>query len=59
MTPADEARILRRVGAAIRGAYSPGYYGMGGPQDGDDEPPSFDAKAAATDLERAAEELEK
>jgi hypothetical protein len=53
-----EARILRRVASILRGNYSPGYRGYGGPQDGDDIPASFDAPDAARDLERAADELE-
>jgi len=53
-----EARILRRVAAILRGNYSSGFRGMGGPQDGDDIPASFDAPDAARDLERAADELE-
>jgi len=53
-----EARILRRVAEALRAGYTPGYYGHGGPQDGDDEPPSFDVKKAATYLELEADTLE-
>lgn len=53
-----EARILRRVAEALRSAYTPGYYGHGGPQDGDDEPPSFNARNAAAELEQAAEGLD-
>lgn len=47
---AMERRILKRVADALRGAYSPGYHGKGGPQDGDDEPPSFDARWAADQI---------
>lgn len=53
-----EARVLRRVAAALRAAYDKGYYGMGGPQDGDDIPPSFDAPKAARELEDEADKLE-
>ena len=31
------ARILRHMAEALRAGYTPGYYGHGGPQDGDDE----------------------
>lgn len=54
---AMESRILRAVGEAILGAYTPGFYGRGGPQDGDDEPPSFDAKRAAQTLVAEADKL--
>jgi hypothetical protein len=54
-----EARILRRVAAILCGHYSEGYYGNGGPQDGDNILPSFDAPGAARELLRAADELEK
>ena len=57
-TRALEARVLRRVAEAILQGYRPGYYGHGGPQDGDDEPPSFEAKDVVRDLERAADELD-
>lgn len=54
-----EARVLRRVAEALRNAYTPGYYGMGGPQDDDDdEPPSFNAGSAATELEQTAAVLD-
>lgn len=54
-----EARVLRKVATALRGAYDRGYYGMGGPQDGDDTPSSFDAPKAASELEAEAAKLEK
>lgn len=58
MTPADEARILRKVAAAIRSAGVPGYWSPGGPQDGDSTPDSFDYDKAADRLEHEAERLE-
>lgn len=56
---AAEARVLLRVAEAFRAAYTPGYYGMGGPQDGDDVPPSFSGTRAAKLLEDAAEKAAK
>lgn len=55
---AHEAKILRRVAEVIRGNYSPGCYGHGGPQDGDDIPASFDAYDTAKMLDEGAAELE-
>jgi len=45
-----EARILRALAEALDEGYDPGYHGRGGPQDGDDEPPSFNVKAAIRSL---------
>ena len=53
-----EARILRKVAAALRGNYERGYSSMGGPQD-HSEPSSFDASSAARDLEAEASKIEK
>ncbi len=52
------ARVLRSVAACILDNYEPGYYGMGGPQDGEDEPPKFYARRAAQQLLEEAAELE-
>lgn len=46
-----EARVLRKVAAALRGAHSEGYSSMG-PQDGDSYPASFDAPVAGHQRER-------
>lgn len=54
-----EARVLRKVAAALRGAHSEGYSSMGGPQDGDSYPASFDAPVAAKELEAEATRIEK
>lgn len=53
-----EANILRKVANALRGAWDEGYRGMGGPQDGDDVPSSFDAVRAAKELEAHAKQLD-
>jgi len=54
-----EARILRKVAATMRANYEHAYYSMGGPQDGDSTPSSFDGDRAAKQLEAEAEKIEK
>ena len=52
------AEALYDVAQSLRNHYTSAYYGMGGPQDGDDSPASFDAQRAAEDIERRAREYE-
>lgn len=56
---AFEARILRRVAAALRGGHTPAWLSRGGPQDGDDTPESFDVPSVVVELERQADDLMK
>ncbi len=53
-----EARILRKVAAALDEGFVLGWHSMGGPQDGDSTPDSFDSEKAAKHLEAEAERLD-
>lgn len=52
------AEVLRRLAETLDRHYTPGYYGHGGPQDGEDEPPSMDFKAVIRELYEQVDGLE-
>lgn len=54
-----EIRVLEKAAEAFRAGFTRGYHSMGGPQDGDSTPDSFDEEKAAQVLDEAAAEIKR